>query len=161
MARTLIEECARLKIGSLFKSGRVGAGSAGTWRGQRWRIEGSFLVISDRSWKLVPTSRKNISGTQWLLLDATGRRCTTLFMTADGRVGTRWELQLRYRSQRLWTRKKQRAWRRQKVIERLNGPTDFQWVMEHENYVPEKPKRQRWTTYLRLRKRLVTTPRAG
>lgn len=28
----------------------------------------------------------------------------------------------------------------------------------NETYVPEKPKRQRWTTYRRFRKRLVTTP---
>ena len=46
--RLLVEECARLKIGSLFKTGRVGAGSSGTWRGQRWRIDGSFLVMQDR-----------------------------------------------------------------------------------------------------------------
>ena len=49
------------------------------------------------------------------------------------------------------------AWRRQKIIEKLIGPADFQWIMEHKNFVPAKPKRQRWITYRRLSKRLVTT----
>jgi hypothetical protein len=135
MGRLLVEDCARLEINLLFKTGRVGAGST-TWRGCRWKIDGAFFVTSERTWRLVPTPRKNVRGVQWLLLDATGRRCTCLFITPDGTVGTRWELQLRYRSQRLWTRKKQRAWRRQKIIEKLNGPTDFQWVVNHEDFVP-------------------------
>ena len=81
-------------------------------------------------------------------------------MTPDGRVGTRGELVwIRYRSQRMWTRRKQRAYRHHKIIERLDGPTDFKWVAEHENYVPKKRRRMRSTTYRRLRKRLVTTPK--
>jgi hypothetical protein len=46
-----------------------------------------------------------------------------------------------------------------KIIEKLGGPTDFSWVVEHENYVPKKRRRMRATTYRRLRKRLVTTPK--
>jgi hypothetical protein len=158
--RLLIEECARLKIGSLFKSGRVGAGSSGKWRGQKWRIDGPFLLMSDRSWRLVPSARKNVLATQWLLLDATGRRCASLFMTPDGRVGTRWELGLRYRSQTLWTGKRL-AHRRHKAIEKLVGRTDFKGVRDHPAYVPDRPKRMRRTTYRRIRKRLTTTPRSA
>jgi hypothetical protein len=44
-----------------------------------------------------------IRGTQWAVLDATGKLCTSLFMTPDGRVGTRWELGLRYFSETVWT----------------------------------------------------------
>jgi hypothetical protein len=111
-----------------------------------------------RSWRLVPTPRKNVRGVQWLLLDATGRRCTSLFMTPEGKIETRWELGLRYKSQTLWT-KKRLAHRRHKVIEKLAGRTDVKWVREHPTYVPDRPKRMRRTTYRRLRKRLTTTPR--
>jgi hypothetical protein len=93
-----------------------------------------------------------------MVRDATGRRRTCLFMTPDGRVGTRGELELRYKSQTLWT-KKRLAHRRHKAIEKLDGPTDFKWVRDHPTYIPEKPKRMRWKTFRRLRKRLVTTPR--
>jgi hypothetical protein len=79
-------------------------------------------------------------------------------MTPDGRVGTRAELELRYKSQTLWT-KKRLAHRRHKAIEKLAGSSDFQWVRDHPTYVPEKPKRMHWRTYRRLRKRLMTTPR--
>jgi hypothetical protein len=160
MARLMIEDCARLDLKLLFKLGRVGAGSTGTSRGRRWKIVGSFLVISDRSWKLVPTQQKNVKGTQWYVQTEDGRRYRHLLMTPDGSVGTRGELVgIRYRSQRMWTKKKQTAYRRHKVIAKLDGPTDFAWVQAHENYVPDKPKLMRQTTFRRLRKRLVMTPR--
>jgi hypothetical protein len=159
VSRLLVEDCARLEVGRLFKTGRVGAGSSGTWRGQRWRIDGSFLVMSASRWMLVPMSQKNVRGTlrgtQWYVQSMKdGRRYRHLFMTPEGRVGTRSELGLRYRSQRMWTKKKQNAYRRHKAIEKLIGPTEFKFVLEHENYIPEKPKLQRWTTYSRLRKRI-------
>ena len=153
-----VESCHRLELKRLFRSGRVGAGSSGSWRGQRWRIDGPFLAMSGKCWRLVPTPRKNVRGVQWFLLDSVGRRCTSLFMTPDGRVGTRWELELRYKSQTMWTKKRQ-AHRRHKVIEKLAGRTDLQWVREHPTYVPDRPKRMRRTTYRRLRKRLANTPR--
>jgi hypothetical protein len=158
-SQLLIEDCARLEIGRLFKTGRVGAGSTGSWRGQRWQIDGSYLVISDNRWKLVSVQEKNVRGTTWLVQSfKDGRRYRHLLMTPDGRIGTRGELAgIRYRSQRMWTKKKQSALRRQKAIEKLDGPTDFKWVVEHENYVPKKRRRMRATTYRRLRKRLVTT----
>ena len=156
--RLLVEDCSRLEVGRLFKSGRFGAGSSGTWRGQRWRIDGSFLVMSERAWKLFPTRQKNVGGIQWYVQSQKdGRRYRHLFMAPDGRVGTRVELGLRYRSQRMWTKKKQVAHRRHKAIEKLIGPTDFNWVMDHENYVPEKPKLMRHRTYRRIRKRLEGT----
>jgi hypothetical protein len=159
--RLLVEDCARLEIGSLFRSGRVGAGSSGSWRGQRWRIDGPFLVISDNRWKLVSAQQKNVRGTTWLVQSSKdGRRYRHLLMTPDGRVGTRGELAgIRYRSQRIWTKRKQRAYSRHKIIERLDGPTDLQWVVEHENYIPKRRRRMRATTYRRLRNRLVTTPK--
>ena len=123
-------------------------------------IDGCLFTVSGKSWRLIPAPRKNVKGVQWLILDSTGRRCTCLFMTPNGRIGTRWELELRYKSQTMWTKRKQRAYRRHKIIEKLDGPTDFSWVVEHENYVPKKRRRMRASTYRRLRKRLVTTPKA-
>jgi hypothetical protein len=158
--RLLVEDCYRLHIGSLFKSGRVGAGSSGTWRGQRWQIEGAFLVMQDKRWKLVPAQQKNVRGTQWYVQSSKdGRRYRHLLMTPDAAVGTRGELTgIRYRSETVWTGKRL-AHRRHKVIERLAGPTSFDWIREHPMYVPDRPKRMRRTTYRRLRKRLTTTPR--
>jgi hypothetical protein len=139
----------------------VGAVSSGTWRGQRWLIDGPFLVILDKCWRLVPTQQKNVRGTTWLIQSSKdGRRYRHLLMTPDGRIGTRGELVgIRYQSQRMWTKKKQRAYRRHKIIAKLHSPTDFKWVTEHENYVPKKRRRMRATTYRRLRERLVTTPK--
>ena len=159
--RLLIEDCARLELKRLFRSGRIGAGSSGTWRGQRWRIEGPFLVMSGSRWRLIPSQQKNVRGTTWLVQSSKdGRRYRHLLMTPSGLIGTRGELAgIRYRSQRMWTKRKQRAYRRHKIIEKLDGPTDLKWVTEHENYVPKKRRRMRATTYRRLRKRLVTTPK--
>jgi hypothetical protein len=154
-----VESCHRLELKRLFRSGRIGAGSSGTWRGQKWRIDGPFLVMSDSRWKLVPTQQKNINGTTWLIQSfRDGRRYRHLLITPDGKVGTRTELGARYKSQTMWTGKRL-AHRRHKVIEKLAGTTDFQWVRDHPTYVPERPRRMRRTTYRRLRKRLVTTPR--
>ena len=89
-----------------------------------------------------------------MLRDATGPRVTAMFMTPDGRVGTRWELDLRYKSETMWTGKRL-ARRRHKVIEKLAGTTDFQWVRDHPTYVPDRRKRMRRTTYRRLRHRLA------
>ncbi len=97
--------------------------------------------MEDRCWDLVPIIRSgSTSGVWWLVRDATGRRCTTIMLTPDGRLGTRWELRARYRSQRLWSAKKQKARQRHKIIERLEGPTDFSWVVEDPNYLPRKPR---------------------
>jgi hypothetical protein len=150
-----VEACHRLDLKRLFRSGRIGPGSTGSWREQRWRIDGPFLVMWGKRWRLVPAPRRNVRGVQWLLLVATGRRCTCLFMTPNGKVGTRWELELRYKSETLWMGKRL-AHRRHKVIEKLDVPTDFKWVRDHPTYAPNTPKRTRWKTFRRLRKRLVT-----
>jgi hypothetical protein len=80
-------------------------------------------------------------------------------MTPDGRVGARGEIGgVKYRSQRMWTKKRQIAYRRHKAIEKLNGPTDFKFVLEHENFVPEKPRLMRTRTYRRIKRRLGAAP---
>jgi hypothetical protein len=155
--RLLIEDCARLDIKRLFKSGRVGAGSTGTWRGQRWRIDGSFLVISDKSWKLISTQQKNVEGTSWVFQSLRDvRRYRHLLMTPDGRVGTRGELEgIRYRSHAMW--RSRPALRRRKVIEKLVGRADLCWVRDHPIYVPDRPKWMKRAKYRRLRRRLMLT----
>jgi hypothetical protein len=37
---------------------------------------------------------------------------------------------IRYRSQRMWTKKKQRVLRRHKIIENLDWPIDLSWVLD-------------------------------
>jgi hypothetical protein len=60
---------------------------------------------------------------------------------------------LKYQSQRLWT-KKRLAWARQMVIERLEGPTDFEWVRVHPHYLPRKPRWMKQARYRKLRRKL-------
>jgi len=158
VGRLLMEDCARLEIKNLFRSGRMGAGSSGSWRGQRWRIDGPFLVMSDNRWKLVPTQQKNVKGTTWMVQSSKdGRRYRHLLMTPDGRVGTRTELGARYRSHAMW--RKRLDLRRHKVIERLAGKTDFDWVRNHPTYVPDRPKWMKQARYRRLRRRLMLARR--
>jgi hypothetical protein len=113
--------------------------SFGQWDGLTWRTlvsaNGSFIEIGKTRWELVPhVSSSERDGARWHLRDRTGKRVTSLFMTPDclfmipdGDVGSRWELSIRYRSQRLW-REKRLAWARATVIERLEGPVEFQWA---------------------------------
>jgi hypothetical protein len=101
-------------------------------------------------------SSSEVEGARWYLRDRTGKRVTSLFMTPDGRLGSRTELRLRYTSQRLWTDKKQRAWQRMKVVERLEGPASFSWVVDHPDYVSRKKRLMSATTYRKLMARLET-----
>jgi hypothetical protein len=48
------------------------------------------------------------------------------------------------------------AWARAKVIERLDGPTEFDRVRVHPGYLPRKPKWMKQARYRKLRKKLVT-----
>jgi hypothetical protein len=48
---------------------------------------------------------------------------------------------------------------RQKVIERLEGPTEFGWVRAHPDHLPRKPKWMKQARYRKLRKRLVMQSR--
>jgi hypothetical protein len=77
-----------------------------TWR-TLVSAQGSFIEIGDGRWMLEPwISSTSVEGARWYLRDRTGKRVTTLFMTPDGEVGTRWELPIKYRSQRLWREKR-------------------------------------------------------
>jgi hypothetical protein len=163
MARLVVEDCERFDVQrEIFRSRRLrfNAVTEGTWKGLRWRVllseTGSFIEVSGSRWELVPhpSSSSTRWYVRWYVLGSDGRRVTSLLLTPDGRIGTRWELGARYRSQRLWTKKKQRAWQRCKIIQRLEGPTDFRWVQDHPSYVARKPKRMERVTYDRLTRRL-------
>jgi hypothetical protein len=162
MARLVVEDCERFDVQrELFRPRRLrfNAVTEGTWKGLRWRVllseTGSFIEVSGSRWELVPhPSSSPLDGVRWYLVGSDGRRVTSLFLTPDGKIGTRWELGLKYRSQRLWT-KKRLAWARQKVIERLEGPTDFGWVRAHPDHIPRKPKWMKQARYRKLRTKLV------
>jgi hypothetical protein len=170
MVRLVVEDCERFDVQrEIFRSRRLrfNAVTEGTWKGLRWRVllseTGSFIEMGGgpdscracRRWELVPHgSSSPVDGVRWYVHDHTGRRVTELFLTPDGMLGTRWELAIKYRSQRLWTRKRL-AWARQKVIERLEGLTDFNWVRDHPDHLPRKPKWMKQARYRKLRKRLV------
>jgi len=66
-------------------------------------------------------------------------------------VGARRELGLKYRSQRLRT-KKPLAWARAKLIERLDAPTNFERIQAYSGYFPRKPKWMMETSYRGRRK---------
>jgi hypothetical protein len=163
MARLVVEDCQRFDVQrELFRSRLVtfNATTEGTWKGLRWRVllsgTGSFIEMGGCRWELVPHASSSSARwyVHWYVRDHTGRRVTALFLTPTAQLGSRWELQLRYKSQRLWTKKKQRAWQRFKVIQRLEGPIDFKWVQDHPDYVARKPKRMERVTYQRLSRRL-------
>ncbi len=80
-----------------------------------------------------------------------GRRCLQILLSPSGELGTRWELNARFTSQRLWTDQKQAAHQRQKIIKRLEGVApDLQWVIDHPHYKPRRRKLVRHATYDRL-----------
>jgi hypothetical protein len=157
-----VEDCLRFDVQrELFRTKRVrfDAVTEGDWSGLRWRAilsdRGSYLEMSGRRWELVPwASTSRVNGVRWYVRGSDGKLVTSLFVTPDGRVGTRWEQGLKYRSQRLWT-KKRLAWARAKVIQRLAGPMDFEWVRDHPDYLPRKPKCMKQARYRKLRKKLV------
>lgn len=163
MPSVIVEDCSRFDIAALFRNRvvRFDGVSQGVRQGLAWRTflsdRGSFIEISGRRWALVPILKRNISGAQWFVQGRDGRRHRHLLIAPDGRVGTRMELGARYRSHAMW--RKRPDLRRHKVIERLAGKTDFNWVRDHPCYVPERPKRMKQARYRRLRKRLVLTPR--
>jgi hypothetical protein len=163
MARLVVEDCYSLNIQrDLFRERllKFDALTEGTWNGLRWRVllseTGSFIDISGHRWELVPHPSSSSARwyVRWYVSDHTGRRVSSLYLTPTGQLGSRWELGARYRSQRLWTKKRQRAWQRFKVLQRLEGPTDFKWVQDHSSYVARKPKRMERVTYDRLTRRL-------
>jgi hypothetical protein len=164
MVRLIVEYCAKFDIATPFRSRvvRFDGISEGVRHGPTWRTylsdRGSFIEISGQRWALVPFLRKNVRGVEWFVQGTDGRRHRHLLVAPDGRVGIRPELGARYRSEIMWTGKRL-AHRRHKVIEKLAGKTDFQWVRDHPTYVPDRPKRTRRTTYRRLRDRLTNTPR--
>jgi hypothetical protein len=158
-----VEDCLRFDVQrELFRKRRVrfDAVTQGDWSGLRWRVvlseRGSYLEMLGRRWELVPwASSSRVNGVRWYVRGSDGKLVTSLFVTPDGRVGTWWELGLKYRSERLWT-KKRLVWARARVIERLEGPTDFNWVRDHPDHLPKKPKWMKQARYRRLRKKLVT-----
>jgi hypothetical protein len=173
MARLLVEHCKRISVADLFRKRLVefDATSTGVCRGAggqadrlvRWRAHlsesGSWLEVNGKRFPLVPVIQETKhGGVWWMVQGGDGKRYRHVLVLPSGQAGTLGDLValygLRYRSQRMWSKKSQRAYRRHKIIERLDGPTSFQWVKDHEAYVPKKPKLQRWTTYNRLWRKL-------
>jgi hypothetical protein len=149
------EECKELNLQrELFSTHKIKIGrtSTGTWQGLTWTANtiptGSWFTIANKTWELTPLlSRSRIAGVRWFLIDRHGNRVRSLFLTPAGAVGSRWELQLLYRCSRLCHDKRRAAWGRKKLIEKLDGPTDYQWVRSHPYYRPKKPRLVRYTTY--------------
>jgi hypothetical protein len=171
VSRLLVEDCLRLNVNKLVhsKTIRYGAINTGVWSCLTWKLHlfdtGTFLEVKGRKWSVVPLFLDgSTSGVRWYILES-GKRYEHLLLTPDGVVGTRGELirlrRLRYGSQRMWTKKSQRAYRRLRVLQRLEKgqAPSLEWVISHDSYLPKKPKWMKQAGYARLRKRLVTTPR--
>jgi hypothetical protein len=167
MARDTVtlEDCARFHVqAELFRTRRVkfGAVTEGVWRqtGLSWKVRlsptGSFILMGGDRWDLVPHVVDNLTdGVRWFVVEHdTGNRVTSLYYTPTGRLGSRTELGLRHRSARLCTPNRL-AWARMKVIEKIDGPTDFAWVRQHPHYVPSKrPRGMHPKTFSKLRRKL-------
>src|SRR6516162_7024475 len=111
----------------LFSAGKIkfGGRSCGFWKGHQWEAlvspSGSWLSIGGRKYPLVVHQCEGIGvGVRWVMQDPdTGQRCRWLLLTPDGRVGSRTSLRCRYRSQRIWTRRRQQAHARMRIIAKV------------------------------------------
>jgi hypothetical protein len=105
---------------------------------------GSYLHVRGVRWELVPVAITTLKGgVRWYFLDHTGQRVDYLLVDGD-RLGSRWELGTRYQSQRLHSRKKEKAWARKRYVDKLApSPVTLQFCVDHPDYLPEKPKGRR------------------
>jgi len=100
--------------------------------------------VRGAKWKLVPMIIPTLKGgVRWYFVDHTGRRVDYLLVVGD-RLGSRWGLGTRYRSQRLHSRKKERAWARKRYVDKLApSPVTLQFCVDHPDYLADKPKGRR------------------
>jgi hypothetical protein len=90
-----------------------------------------------------------------VLQGGSGRRATYLLVTPDGRIGLRKELrEVRYRSQRCWSKKKSLAWQRIRVYKKLGFNPSLEWAAQHLDDVPSRLRRMNRRVYARLVARL-------
>jgi len=180
--RTLIEDTRKIRIQSLYNSGkiRVGQTTSGHLLGRDSPRFTAFLGANSYGWLQIGNqkwaiesrgmqriSRKTrlpiIGGIRLYLISSNNRRHSNLFLTTDNRVGTVSELGLIWKTKRL--RKSNRALnRRRKLLQLLRAnPGDLDWVKQHPDYPMKKPygmSRKRFRRLVRdgvyyIRKRLL------
>ena len=120
---------------------------------------GSWLSIGGRKYPLGVHQCEGIGvGVRWVMQDPdTGQRCRWLLLTPDGRVGSRTSLGCRYRSQRIWTRRRQMAHARLRIISKVDpSPLELDWLADNPFYFPPRPKRMGRKVYRRIRRRWMT-----
>ena len=185
--RTLIEDTRKIRIQSLYNSGKITIGQ--TTSGHLLGKEGprftaflggnsyGWLQIGTQKWALESRQMQRISrrtrqpiigGIRLYLISSNNRRHSNLFLTTDNRVGTVSELGLIWKTKRL--RKSNRALnRRRKLLQLLRAnPGDLDWVKQHPDYPMKKPygmSRKRFRRLVRdgvyyIRKRLLNNDRA-
>jgi hypothetical protein len=185
-SRTLIEDARKIRIQSLYNSGKIKVGQ--TTSGHLLAKEGprftaflggnsyGWLQIGNQKWALESRqmhriSRKTrqpiIGGIRLYLISSNDRRHSNLFLTADNRVGTVGELGLIWKTKRL-SKSKRALNRRRKLLRLLRAnPGDLDWVKQHPDYPIERPRgmsRKRFTRLIRdgvfyPRKRLLNKDR--
>ncbi len=180
--RTLIEDARKIRIQSLYNSGkiRVGQTTSGHLLGRDSPRFTAFLgansygwlQIGNQKWALESRGMQRISrktrqpiigGIRLYVIASNDRRHSNLFLTTDNRVGTVSELGLIWKTKRL--RKSNRALnRRRKLLQLLRAnPGDLDWVKQHPDYPMKKPygmSRKRFRRLVRdgvyyIRKRLL------
>jgi hypothetical protein len=164
----LIEDCRRIDVQDLIRTELNGSGFQAFHLDQLPSAafissgDGSFLEVAGRRFALIRSAIPQGRWRWFVQCPATGRRCAALFITPQGQVGTRHLLRLTYRCARvpLSKRASHRRWR---AFERLQGPTDQDWVEAHPEVTPRRPKRRwadgrvigmRWRTYRKIVARL-------
>ena len=156
-----VEDCQRFDVHRELAHIRLNGWTTGSWRGLTWKTyvsaNGSVIQIGEHSWKLVlRLASTEIGGTRWHVKgrDHRQRVVRELLVTPDGKIGTRWELKCRYKSQRLWSEKRQRGWQRQKILEKLHYHADPEWICDHPTFIPPRPKWMKQVRYQKLTERL-------
>jgi hypothetical protein len=185
-SRTLIEDTRKIRIQSLYNSGKIKIGQTisgyllGRDSPQFTAFLGAnsygWLQIGNQKWALESRrmhriSRKTrlpiIGGIRLYLISSNNRRHSNLFLTADNSVGTASELGLIWKTKRL--RKSNRVlYRRRKLLQLLRAnPGDLDWIKQHPNFPMKKPRGMSRKRFMRLirdgvyyvRKRLLNKDR--
>lgn len=186
-SRTIIEDTRKIRIQSLYSSGKIKAGqtTSGHLLGKESPRFTAFLgsnsygwlQVGNQKWALESREMQRISrktrqpimmgAVRLYLIGSNNRRHSNLFLTVDNRIGTVSELGLSWKTKRL-SKSNRAVNRRRRLLRYLRAnPGDLDWVKQHPDYPLKKPygmARKRFRRLIRdgvyyIRKRLLNRDR--